>query len=267
MRTRLLVGVVVMAMAWGCAGGSMRVPPGTADADKFLFDRGTEALNERRWPTAREFFRQIIDGYPQSAYRAEAKLGIGDTYLGEGTTEAYVLGINEFREFLTFFPTHPRADYAQLKVGLAHYYQMRAPERDQTETKQAIVEFETCVERYPNSSLRDECRAKLREAKDRLGTSEYRVGLFYYRSRWYPGAVDRFKALLSRDPEYSGRDAVYYHLAESLVRSEKAAEALPYYERLVAEFEQSEYLDDAMKRIAELKGGTGATAAAPPGSA
>ena len=31
------------------------------------------------------------------------------------------------------------------------------------------------------------------------------------------------------------------------------AEALPYLEKLVAEFERSEYLQDAQKRITELK--------------
>ena len=54
---------------------------------------------------------------PQSPYRPDAKLGIGDTYLGEGTREALVLAINEFREFLSFYPTNPRADYAQYKLG------------------------------------------------------------------------------------------------------------------------------------------------------
>ena len=49
-----------------------------------------------------------------------------------------MLAINEFREFLSFYPTQPRADYAQYKLGMAHFRQMRAPQRDQTETRDAI---------------------------------------------------------------------------------------------------------------------------------
>jgi TolA-binding protein len=79
------------------------------------------------------------------------------------------------------------------------------------------------------------------------------VGRHYYRIRWYRGAIDRFKEILEKDPEYTRRDAVYYLLAESLFKDDKKPEALPYYERLVKEFEQSEYLKDAQKRIAELK--------------
>jgi len=248
--TGALVALVVLA---GCAQSVRRPPAGSVDADKFLFDRGTQALDDHKWVTAREYFREIVDNYPQSRFRADAKLGVGDSYLGEGTTEARVLAINEFREFLNFFPTSPRADYAQYKLGLAHYQQMRRPERDQTETKAAITEFEAFLERYPNSQLTDEVKAKLREAKDRLGEADYKVGLFYYRAKWYPGAIDRFKAVLARDPEYSYRDALYYYLAESLIKMNNPAEALPYFERLVSEFAQSEYLEEAKRRIAELK--------------
>src|SRR5262249_60132327 len=127
--------------------------------------------------------------------------------------------------------------------------QMRAPQRDQTETREAIKEFETFVARYPNSSLMPEVKTKLRETKDRLDQSDYLVGYFYYRQRWYPGAIDRFKTLLKEDPEYSARDAVYFYLGESLLKFNKQeAEALPYFEKLVQEFEKSQYLQDTHKR-------------------
>jgi outer membrane protein assembly factor BamD len=249
-RVSLVLFISVLA---ACASGPSDPPTGTPEPDKFLFERGTAELNERKWLNAREYFRRLVDTYPQSPYRADAKLGIGDSYLGDGTTEGKILGINEFREFLTFFPTHRRADYAQYKLGMGHFLQMLSPQRDQTETREAIKEFETFVERYPNSPLMDEVREKLRESRDRLSSADYEVGMFYYRSRWYPGAIDRFKVLLSRDAQFTFRDGVYFHLAEALVRMNQNAEALPYYERLVKEFEKSEYLEQAQKRITELK--------------
>ena len=248
-----LCAVVVMLSLASCATGVRKVPSGTSQPDKFLFEEGTKALNDKKWLNAREYFRELVDSYPQSQFRAEAKLGIGDSYLGDGTTESKVLAINEFREFLTFFPTHARADYAQYKLAMAHFFQMLNPQRDQTQTREAIKELDAFIERYPNSSLMGEVRARLRDAKDRLDTSDYQVAVFYYRNRWYPGAAERLKAILTRDPEFTHRDAVYYYLGESLIRMERGAEALPYFERLVKEFERSEYLGDAQKRIGELK--------------
>lgn len=249
-----VVAVLLLVVAAACTSAPKKPPVGTLEPDKFLWERGTEAVNAKRWLTSREYFRQLVDSYPQSTYRAEAKLGIGDTYLGEGTLEANVLAINEFREFLSFYPTHKRADYAQYKLGMAHFYQMHGPERDQTETLEAIAELTTFVNRYSTSELMPEAKKHLREARDRLSDSEYRVGYFYFRTqRWYPGAIDRFVDILKKDPEYTNRDGVYYYLAQSLIRVNRPAEALPYLDRLLAEFEQSEYLVDAQKQVAELK--------------
>jgi outer membrane protein assembly factor BamD len=251
---RLVAAVAALAIVSGCASQTRNaVPAGTTEPDKFLFDKGTAALNAKKWLTAREFFKQVTETYTASPYRPDAKLGIGDTYLGEGTSESLVLAINEFKEFLSFYPTHRRADYAQLKLGMAHFRQMRHPQRDQTETREAVREFETFVARYPESSLLPEAKQHLREARDRLSEADYLVGYFYYRQKWYPGAIDRFKVLLKDDPEYTGRDAVYYYLADSLVKIKQEAEALPYLEKLIAEFETSEYLAEAQKRVTELK--------------
>ena len=246
-------GVFLLAALAAACGGRQEVPTGITEADKFLFEQGTQALNEKKWFSARQYFTRLVDNYPQSPYRPDAKLGVADSYLGEGTTETLAMATSEFREFLNYFPTHRRADYAQYKLGYVHYARMRGPARDQTETRAAIAEWEVFVERYPNSDLMPEVRSKLREARDRLSTSEYQVGLFYYRQGWYPAAIDRLKDLIASDPLYTQRDAVYYYLAESLLKADAKAEALPYFDRLVREFETSEYLARARSRVDELK--------------
>ena len=133
---------------------------------------------------------------------------------------------------------------------------MLAPERDQSATRDAVKEIEVFLQRFPNSALMPEARALEREARDRLSEASYKVGFYYFRAKWYPGAIDRFRDVLATDPGFSRRDAVYYHLAESLYRTDKKTEALPYYERLLREFEKSEYLVPTQERIAELKNGT-----------
>ena len=59
--------------------------------------------------------------------------------------------------------------------------------------------------------------------------------------------------ILRKDPEYTNRDGVYYYLAQSLIKVNRPAEALPYLDRLLAEFEQSQYLADAQQQAADLK--------------
>jgi len=246
--------LLLLCFTAACAGKKDVVPTGITEVDKFLYEKGTEALNKKRWYSAREYFQRLVDNYPQSPYRPDAKIGVGDAYLGEGTTESLTLGIAEFKEFLTFYPTHARADYAQFKLGLCHFRQMRAPQRDQTETRLAVQELQTFVEKYPNSEIMSEGQAKLREARDRLSTSEYQVGYFYFKARWYPGAIERLRALAKADPGSTRRDAVYFYLAESLMKVKLEAEALPYYDRITKEFDSSEFLVRAKERIDAFHG-------------
>jgi outer membrane protein assembly factor BamD len=250
-----LAALSLLAFA-ACSSAPKRPPTGTPDPDRFLFERGTEELNKKDWFTAREYFRQLVDSYPQSPYRGDAKLGIGDSHIGEATTEGYVTGINEYREFLSLFPTHKRVDYAQFKLGMAHFYQMRGPMRDQTETLEAIKELTVFVERFPSverSPLFPEAQAKLREAKDRLGDHELGVGVQYHRTKWYPGAIERLKTLLDKDPQFSHRDAALYYLADSYDRVGRPAEALPWYDRLIKEFDRSEFLVKAQARVTAIR--------------
>ena len=154
------------------------LPPGTADADKFLFDRGTEAAKDRKWLDAREYFRNLVDNYPQSPYPARREAGARrHLHQRRHAPRSLLLAANEFREFLTFYPTHPRADYAQLQLARSFTEQMLAPERDQTATRDAIKEIEIFLQRFPNSKLMPEARKMEREARDRLSEASYRVGL------------------------------------------------------------------------------------------
>jgi len=254
--------ILLVLGAAACSGNPQaKLPPaGSAEPDKFLFDRGNEELAKKHWFAAREYFRNVVDRYPQSAVRPDAKLALGDTYLAENSAESRVLAVNEYQEFLSYFPTNKRADYAQFKIAYAHYKQMLAPQRDQTETREAISQFEAFLKRFPDSKLKPEAEKYYRESRDRLADSEFQVGLFYVRVKWCPGAVDRFASILKNDPQYTNRDGVYFYMAECYVLSKNNAVALPYYDKLLKEFTSSDYLERAKKRIAEIK------ASAPKGS-
>lgn len=238
----------------GCGSAGPRLPPaGSAEPDKYLFDHGNDAMAKRHWMEAREYYRNLVERYPQSIYRPDAKLALGDTYVSENTAESKILAVNEFTEFLNFFPTSPRADYAQMRIAYTHYKGMAQPQRDQTETREAIAQFELFFQRYPNSKLKPEAQKYYRESRDRLSQSEFEVGRYYARMNWCPGAVERLQSVVKADPEFTNRDGVYFYMGECYFKANQMAAALPWYDRLVKEFEKSEYLDKAKKRMSEIK--------------
>ncbi len=242
---------VVIALGIACGTKEAEIPAASIDADSLLYERGAAALEEEDWLRAREYFVEIRDHYPQSSLRADARLGVGDTHLGQGSMEGYVAAEAEFVDFLTLFPTSERADYAQFKLGMVHFAQMRGPQRDQSSTRNTIREFEALIQRYPDSVHVSEAREHLRQARDRLSESEYVVGHYYYRQKWWPGAIERFRLILDTDPAFAGRDRVYYHLGEALRQEGEPEEGLAFLERVVNEFPDSEFASAAATAAGE----------------
>ena len=256
---KLIATCAIASILVGCGTRSVEIPQiGEFEADRLLFERGRQAIDERNWSVAREYFIQIRDNYPQSDYRAEARLQIGDSYEGEGAFESYLRALEAYQDFMSLYPTHPRVAYAQYKLGMVHLHQMNGAERDQTETLNAIAELETFVARYPaDHELTSEVRAALRSAYDRLSEHDYLVGYFYYRFRNYAGAISRFRQILENDPGYTRRDRVYFQLAVSLAETQQMAEAIPYLSRVLEEFDDSEYAGDARQLLGELTSAQG----------
>lgn len=264
---RLRVWVAVFAattMGTACGSSDPQITPATVDGDRILFERGTAALGEESWLEARESFLRVRDNYPQSGLRADARLGVADSFAGQGSAADYVSALAEYGDFLSLYPTHPRAAYAQFSLALVHYRQMRPPERDQSWTQSAIREFESLIERYPNSELVGETRGYLREARERLSESEFIVGRYYHRTKWWPGAIDRLGILLETDPTFSGREQVYFYLAEALYMGGELEEALPMFQRLLEEFPETEFVEDATAALADIETRLAAGAAASP---
>ena len=82
LRAWRVIGVALLLVtSVACGAKKVQAPPGGAQADRFLFDRGTEALQKQQWTNARTYFQQVVDGYPQSPVRPDAKLGVGEGHL------------------------------------------------------------------------------------------------------------------------------------------------------------------------------------------
>lgn len=260
------VGIACLALlgsaGLGCGTPEPEITPATAEADRLLFERAEAAMEDESWTRAREYYVQIRDNYPQSTLRADARLRVGETYFREGTLASYVAAQADLREFLRLYPSHRLSARAQYLLGMVFFEQMRSPQRDQSETHEAISEFERFIELAVtdptfasgvDDTLLDEVRTRLREARDRLSDASFIVGRFYYRNKYYPGAIDRFREILDDDPGYTRRDQIYFHLAASLAASDREREALPMFERLVAEYPETEFLEDATEQIVALR--------------
>jgi outer membrane protein assembly factor BamD len=237
----------------GCAARQLDLQALSSASDKIVWDAAQKAIAKKDWESTRQYLRRIVEAFPQSEYLPEARLALGDSYMQEGGTANYVLAVAEFREFLTLYPSHPKADVAQYQAGEAYFRQRNSPDRDQTATLQALDEYQRLLDAYPNSALVEPTRERIGECRQTLARSDHGVGYFYQRTRQaWRAAIGRYERVLSEYPDYERTDEVLYRLGECLAAVGRFPEALPVLSRLLSEFPQSAYVEDARKLMANL---------------
>ena len=138
------------------------IPEGHPQPDMYLFETGQAAMEDRKWLRSRALFRRIVDTFPQSAYRFDAKIELGRSYYLQGGLISLIEARNEFEEFLRFFPTNARADYAQYMIGMTYLDGTLDPDRDQTQTQGAIEALNLFLDTYPASQYRNDAQTALR---------------------------------------------------------------------------------------------------------
>ena len=236
--------------ATGCGGKNVDLAVLSSPNDRIVWEAGSKALEKHDWSSARQYFKRIVDAFPQSEHQPDARIAVADSYFEEGGTASFVLAIASYHEFLTLYPQHARSDYAQFRAAESYFKQRNSADRDQTHTKKALEEYEKLLDVYPQSSYVEQVRARIKECRQTLARAHYLVAFFYQRGRQaWRSAIGRYETIINEYPDYDGLDEVIFRYAECLAASGRYAEARPQLARLAKEFPQSSYLDNASKLI------------------
>lgn len=252
----LCIATVGTALLAGCLGKTKQakapVPGTSAEPDKVLYSKAEEDLKHGRYSIARLGLQTLINTYPDSEYLAKAKLAIGDSYAKEGGTAGLKQAVVEYKDFITFFPFLDESAYAQLQIAMAHYHQMEKPDRDHSEAVQAEAEFQTFLEKYPNSELKPQAEQHLREVQEVLAEGNFRVANFYYMRTAYRAAGARLIELTDRYPLYSQADQANWMLGQIYEKTEHNEIAAKYYARIVKDYPLSSLVGDSKNRLVKF---------------
>src|SRR6202022_5124225 len=135
--------------------------------------------------------------------------------------------------------------YAQMQIAMGHYRQMEKPDRDHAEVVQAEAEFQTFLEKYPNSPLVPQAEQKLRETQEVLAEGNFRVARFYYIRNAYKAAGARLIELTNRYPLYSEAGQANWMLGQIYEKTEHNEIAAQYYSKIVKDYPLSTVAGDA----------------------
>src|SRR3989454_11165357 len=237
MKKFLVLGLFLLLL--GCGGKKVATEAPASDLDepdKVLFDRAKRDLDKNKFTVARLTLQTLINTYPDSEFLPQAKYALAESFYRENSSGAMNQAEAEFKDYITFFPTSELADDAQLKVAMTHVRRMEKADRDRTQALLAEAELKTMVETYPDSPLLDEAKSKLRAVQEVLADGVFRIGNFYLLRKSYAAAIDRYREIAKKYPDFSRTPEALFNLAESMRHSNNEPESAIYYARVVSEY-------------------------------
>jgi outer membrane protein assembly factor BamD len=221
--------------------------------DRELYNQASKKAEKGRYDEARITYNIIITTYPDSAYLPLAKLAIADTFYLEGGTSNLQQAIGGYKDFASYFPTHPKICDVKHRIAMSYMRQMGAYNRDASLAAQAENQLKSAESSCQNSPSLTKVHNDLVTVQQVLGLHELDIARFYSDKRQaYKAAEGRLRGIITNYPGFSYLDEAYYRMGVSLVEQEQPEEAAEYFTKLVRDYSKSEFAGKGKEYLEKL---------------
>jgi len=260
--------VLLAAALFGCAGPGGEtvditkpiVGDAATNAEK-AFRRGETERKGQNYLEATRYFEWVKNNFPYSQYSALSELALADMSFERDDNDA---AAKAYEEFVKSHPSHPQADYAAYRVGLARYNDKASDsfilppshEREQTPVKLAVEAFNRFLAAYPTSKYAPEAKVRLADSRKRLATHEKYVAEFYANRGHWRGSAQRWMSLANNFGDLDGnklRSEALWKAGQAYREAGDFANERAALQKLVAMAPQDPRKADAEKRLSQIK--------------
>ena len=153
-----------------------------------------------------------------------------------------------------------RQDWASLTPGrrrslqsaLCRESRVRASNRDQTPTRDALTYLDRLLANYPHSEYAAEAEALWRDLRTRLAKNVNEIANFYFGRQEWESAAERYRSQLNEYPGLGLDAEALYKLAVCYEEMNRIDEATDIFQAIVQNYRDSDEAEDAADRIAAM---------------
>ena len=213
------------------------------------YSLGQMAYATHDYKGATIYFQKLIDQYPFSPYADEAELKIG---LSDYQMKHYAEAIASLGDFEKMHPTSKQIELASYYLAMSHFNQIGRPDQDQTNTEQALQEFEIIERRYSETGFAALAHQQIAVCREMLARHQLLIGDFYYQRANYRAAESRLAELMQKWPDTPVGDKALYQLGTTLENEGKKYSAAQAYTAVVLHYPNTTYADKAKNKLKKL---------------
>ena len=182
--------------------------------------------------------------YPQSIWAPRAALMAAYSYF---SYLYYSDAVLELEKFLDKYKNHPRRDYAYYLLALSHYDQIIDETKDTNEILKAKKYFEIIIQKYPNTDFALDSEFKLELIQELLASKEMYLARYYVqREKWIP-AINRFNKVVKDYDETIYVEEALHRLVELHYKIGLIDEAKKYAVLLGYNYQSSKWYEETYK--------------------
>jgi outer membrane protein assembly factor BamD len=169
--------------------------------------------------------------------------------------EDYLVAGYQFRNYVKIFPGGKHAEECAYMNAYCFYLNSPEYSLDQIDTKLAIKEFQSFVNRYPKSERIPKCNELIDELRAKLERKSAENAMLYYNMSDYKASVTAFGNHIKDFPGSARNEEFnyliiksYYLLALNSIESKKQERfkaSIDSYVKFAEQFPKSEYLKEA----------------------
>jgi TolA-binding protein len=189
-----------------------------------IYGKAYSYFNSGDYENAVYQFLDFTKKYSKNPRFTDAKLRLADSYFG---SKNYSAASKVYQELFS-------SDLG-LSIDPNIRYQYAQTLYKSGKTDEAITEFKTIQEKFPNSEYAE--------------VSLYTVGWIYFQKRDYQKSIGQYHIVLNKYPKTKLEPIIYYSIGDAQFNMEKYDSAIVNYEKVLSQFPSSQYVFDAVNGI------------------
>ena len=189
---QLSAAMVLVASMAGCGSNSNTEKLLNPDPPDKMYLQADSMLARGRYEDAAHKFEDLDRDHP---YSQEARRSIVMSAFAYYKAQKFAEAITTAKRYTTMHPGTKEAPLAHHIIASSYFDDMNGPNRDQSNTQKALIEFKTLRNRYPDSTYARESENKIRICEDSLAAHEMHVALSYLKDRKFLAAKNRYEVV------------------------------------------------------------------------
>lgn len=221
----------------------------SSDYDKKL-TKAAEYYKKENYVKAIQLYEELIPIYKGSEKAEEVYYYYTYCNYYQGD---YALSQYHFKNFVRQFPSSKHAEECYFMNAYCYYLNSPYYTLDQTDTKNAIKEFQTFVDNFPESSRIDTCNILIDKLRQKLENKDYDIMKQYFKLSDYKATITASKNFIKEFPDSKHVEESYYLMIDSYYllainsipskKLERLDGAIDNYLKFVDLYPQSKFLE------------------------